>query len=248
MRGRFTWSTCLAPAERAGCVCYSAPVDTARVGGWSRSIAVWVASAPGGSGQLGDGDEGAVKWTAVAGGALTVSGFCRPLVAEGQKKGWGFHYGLATCAFVLALLAKPSAVAVPVVAWVLDCGILKRSWRQSAKSLGGWVVLALVFVGVTKAAQSTVQVDFTSSLWARLLIAAAVFAAALLPVLGLIPFGFQQISTVADRCVYLSLLGPALALAFALSVPMEEHGNDPGGLHRRGCVGVAQRCPGPILS
>jgi hypothetical protein len=30
------------------------------------------------------------------------------------------HYGLATGAFVLALLAKPTAVVVPVVAWLLD--------------------------------------------------------------------------------------------------------------------------------
>jgi protein O-mannosyl-transferase len=196
--------------------------------------------------------------------------------AKEQTK--GVHYGLATCAFVLALLAKPSAVALPVVAWVLDYGLLKRSLRQSARSLGGWVVLAIIFVGVTNAAQPPVQVDLTSSLWARPLIAAdalafylyklilpfgltvdygrtpavvlgwgwanytwilpvglaallwawgnraryfitaaALFAAGLLPVLGLIPFGFQQISTVADRYVYLSLFGPALALACALS-------------------------------
>ena len=31
------------------------------------------------------------------------------------------HYWLATGVFVLALLAKPTAVVVPVVAWVLEC-------------------------------------------------------------------------------------------------------------------------------
>ncbi len=46
---------------------------------------------------------------------------------------------------------------------------------------------------------------------------AAVFAAALLPVLGLVPFHFQDISTVADRYLYLAMLGPALALALLLS-------------------------------
>ena len=40
-----------------------------------------------------------------------------------------------------------------------------------------------------------------------------VFAAALLPTLGLVPFNFQLVSTVADRYAYLALLGPALALA-----------------------------------
>jgi len=45
------------------------------------------------------------------------------------------------------------------------------------------------------------------------LVPAGVFAAALLPMLGLIPFNFQIVSTVADRYVYLAMLGPAMALA-----------------------------------
>ena len=49
-----------------------------------------------------------------------------------------------------------------------------------------------------------------------LLAALAIFAAALLPVLGLVPFGYQAFSTVADRYAYLALLGPAVAAAFAL--------------------------------
>lgn len=43
---------------------------------------------------------------------------------------------------------------------------------------------------------------------------AAVFVVALLPVLGLAVFTYQKYSTVADRYVYLAMLGPALALAF----------------------------------
>ncbi|QJT07761.1 tetratricopeptide repeat protein [Oceanidesulfovibrio marinus] len=37
--------------------------------------------------------------------------------------------------------------------------------------------------------------------------------AALLPVLGLIPFGYQAYSTVADRYMYLAMIGPALLVA-----------------------------------
>lgn len=204
--------------------------------------------------------------------------YAAPDGAGGQRKQAGYHYGLATCAFVLALLAKPSAAAVPVVAWVIDYWILKRTLRQSALALGSWVVLGLVFVGITKWVQPTADIELLAPLWARPLIgldalafylyklilpfglsvdygrspalvlergwvyytsivpiglavllwiwrrrapyliaAAGVFAAGLLPVLGLIPFGFQQISTVADRYVYLSLLGPAIALAWVLS-------------------------------
>jgi hypothetical protein len=40
-----------------------------------------------------------------------------------------------------------------------------------------------------------------------------IFAAALLPTLGLVPFNFQLVSTVADRYAYFALIGPALALS-----------------------------------
>jgi len=44
-----------------------------------------------------------------------------------------------------------------------------------------------------------------------------IFAAALLPTLGLVPFNFQVVSTVADRYAYFALLGPALALGMAVA-------------------------------
>ena len=40
------------------------------------------------------------------------------------------------------------------------------------------------------------------------------FVAGLLPTLGFVPFVFQNYSTVADRYVYLAMLGPALGLAW----------------------------------
>ena len=44
-----------------------------------------------------------------------------------------------------------------------------------------------------------------------------VFGAALLPTLGLIPFNFQMVSTVADRYAYFALLGAALALSMIVA-------------------------------
>lgn len=44
-----------------------------------------------------------------------------------------------------------------------------------------------------------------------------IFGILLLPVLGIVPFEFQRISTVGDRYVYLAMLGPALATACFLS-------------------------------
>src|SRR5205823_4067631 len=52
----------------------------------------------------------------------------------------------------------------------------------------------------------------------RWLVAAAlIFVIALLPTLGLKPFVFQWLSTVADRYAYLALLGVAIAAAVALA-------------------------------
>ena len=53
---------------------------------------------------------------------------------------------------------------------------------------------------------------------------AIVFTGAVLPVLGWVPFFFQGYSTVADRYVYLAMLGPALAVGWIVlrvqSVPL----------------------------
>lgn len=189
------------------------------------------------------------------------------------------HYALATAFFLLALLAKSSAAALPVIGWVLDRWALGRPARQPTLALAGWLVPAagsavlLQFLDPLAAGLST-----STALWVRPLVAgdafafylyklfapldlspdyartvelglqqrwlyftwlapvglagllwlgrhrvpwvpvcAAVFVAGLLPVLGLIPIPFQEFSTVADRYLYLAMLGPALALAWLLA-------------------------------
>jgi protein O-mannosyl-transferase len=192
------------------------------------------------------------------------------------RKAW--HYGVAIGAYGLALLSKPAAVVVPAVSLILDCWVLRRSWRQSAIALIPWVLIAVPVMVVTKWVQPDVQIGFIPPLWARFLVAgdafafylsklvlpfslgpdygrlpesvlqqplsyvtwivpcvlaaliwlwrdrkpflsaaAAIFVVGILPVSGLIPFQFQVISTVADRYLYLSVLGPALALAWLLA-------------------------------
>jgi len=53
--------------------------------------------------------------------------------------------------------------------------------------------------------------------WPWMGAAALIFLAALLPVLGFVPFMYQVHSTVADHYLYVAMLGPALAVAWALS-------------------------------
>lgn len=200
--------------------------------------------------------------------------------AEGSKRSWrvGLWYVLAFLAFACAILSKPSAVALPGVAWVLDWAWLKRPWRFSLVALAPWLVPVLAIVWITSDAQlgaarvaenvglawrplialdalwfylnklvvpwplspdygRTPEYVIQSGLiyftpWIPVLVVFAlwyanetqrwvapvgIFVAALLPVLGLVPFGYQEISTVADRYVYLAMLGPALGVAYWLS-------------------------------
>ncbi|MGD8887670.1 MAG: tetratricopeptide repeat protein [Desulfobacterales bacterium] len=190
------------------------------------------------------------------------------------------HYGIAIAAFALALLAKPTAVVVPVVLWLLTALGWRRSWREHLSGLWVWFLIAAACGLLTRWVQPSAGFVYEPPLWARPLIAgdaiafylyklvlpirlgpdygrspefvmeqgwllltglaplllaiwiflkrnqlpwllasAGIFVASLLPVLGLISFNFQRYSTVADRYVYLAMLGPALAMAWGLTRP-----------------------------
>lgn len=66
-----------------------------------------------------------------------------------------------------------------------------------------------------------VPVGVTALLWwlrrRELWIGWGIFVAALLPTIGLVPFYYQHLSTVADRYTYLALLGPAYLVAWLLT-------------------------------
>lgn len=189
-----------------------------------------------------------------------------------RDEGGGRLRGAAIAAFCLALLAKPSAVAAPGLALLIDVLWLRRPLGDSARALIPWGVAALAVIAMTKAQQPNSSLryalpwlerpvialdalafylakivaplrllpdygrtptflhDSGAAAWTwivpvavaaavlrfrrdrRWTVPAAWFAVALAPVLGLIPFEFQNISTVADRYLYVALLGPALAV------------------------------------
>ena len=195
--------------------------------------------------------------------------------ATGEGRARVRTYALACLFLLAALLSKPTSVVVPLIAAVLDWGVLRRPLRDVVKPVAGLLLLVIPFAILTKLFQSA-DVTFTPPLWSRPIIAAdalafyagkvafplrvgldygrsprwlldqpgmgwawvavvpigvavwmlrrrrwlvagvLVFVAAVLPVLGLTKFDFQHHSTVADRYVYLAMLGPALLLAFAL--------------------------------
>ena len=110
--------------------------------------------------------------------------FCEPAqsasgagAAARRGSGWrSAHYALATFCFALALLSKPSAVALPLVVAVLDWGFLRRSWRSMALSLGLWFAMAGVLTIVTKLQQENEAIRELTPLWQRPLISADALA------------------------------------------------------------------------
>ncbi len=202
---------------------------------------------------------------------------------NGPGKPKGFHNLIfASTAFLLALLAKPSAIVVPLMAFLLVSFMSKRNLRETVYHKRNRPLIAWVLLGaVTALLTSTIQqgaVPISPPVWLRPLIfgdalafyfykillpinltidygrspevilgnywswvaagvvyavifllfhfryrlktmttGIALFVTGLLPVSGLVPFVFQNYSTVADRYLYLSMVGPSLLVAVWLS-------------------------------
>jgi len=183
-------------------------------------------------------------------------------------------YFTASAFFLLALLAKPIAVVVPVIVAILDGGIVGRSIGKVIRSTAPWFCTAAFMSVVARQVQwfagiaiwhrpfialdalgfyfhqvfwpTRLSIDYARTpvrVWVsrqwiingciplliaalvwkmrrghrQLIVSSAIAVAALLPVLGLIPFSQQRYSTVADRYFYLAMLGPALLVAWALT-------------------------------
>ncbi len=197
------------------------------------------------------------------------------LFRKEKTKKW--HYFLSALCFVCALLSKPSALIVPLIAGVLDRACLGRNWKESWRYWVPGFFIGAPLVFLTKWLQPDQSLDFIPSFFQRLVVALdtlcfylgklffpflltlnygrtpehvlsepttvlllavplvigyfvwkhpnwkiawtalALFVIGPLPVLGFIPFYYQKYSTVADRYLYLAMLGPALFLAHWLS-------------------------------
>ncbi len=192
---------------------------------------------------------------------------------EQHRTAWP-AYLAALCFFVLAMLAKPVAVGLPLALLILEIVFWRRRLLMAIRSLALWFPIAAGVVFITRGQQSTEYLVEPTSLGSRLLIAGdsltfylgkllwpldlaphysrtigsvlkepwlpvyfvipfllalllailpnrrmwlsslGLFCVALLPVLGLVPFAYQDFANVADRYAYMAMLGPALAVAF----------------------------------
>lgn len=225
-----------------------------------------------------------VAWISEQRGLLAALGTLVAVTAvtsgSSRSAGWPRRAAVATLAFVLAVLSKPSAVVAPLLAAAIaatsPADDKRLRCRRFLSLIGLWVALGLIATAATRAIQ-IVAADAAVPLALRPLVAADAVAfyagklvapfglcidygrtpavvvadpwaigravtvalvavvaiaawvvkpryraalvppllaiGALAPVLGFVPFAFQEISTVADRYAYLAMLGPAVGIA-----------------------------------
>jgi hypothetical protein len=126
-----------------------------------------------------------------------------------RRRRW--HYALACLAFVLAPLAKPTAMITPLLGLILDVLILRRGWRQVALALGPWFVYAIPVMLWTKAAQPALGVP-VAPLWARPLIAldslAFYMAKIALPINMGVDYGRTPIRVMHDGSLWWTWIAP----------------------------------------
>jgi len=93
---------------------------------------------------------------------------CYIFFAQTNKLWW---HALATAMFVLAMLAKPSAVIVPFVVLIIELLVLKRTWRDALVGPALWLLFAVPVVIAGMIFQKAETVAFVPPLWARPVVA-----------------------------------------------------------------------------
>lgn len=180
----------------------------------------------------------------------------------------------ATVIYLLALLAKPTAVVVPLIVWVLDYFLLTRSFKKTVSGPLVWAIISMLISVLTISVQPLTSKIFVTPFYLRpfivldsvtfylgkllfpfmlihdysrtpeyvlslsfsraaylfpflligivwfqksyrrlWLVSLSIFFIGFLPVSGIVPFGYQSFSTVADRYLYISMIGPAMLFA-----------------------------------
>ena len=98
--------------------------------------------------------------------------------AEGRedkgRQAWVYYVSGAVL-LVLAMLAKPSAMVVPVMVGALDLWVVRRSWRKVVIAAGGWALVVMPLAVVARVAQTASGV-LPVAFWQRPLIAADAIA------------------------------------------------------------------------
>jgi hypothetical protein len=93
--------------------------------------------------------------------------------AEAPKVRAWLYFSTGLVIFVLAMLAKPTAVVVPVIVAAIDFLVIRRHWKKVAVSAGVWLAAAVPFAVLARIFQDAWRVT-PVAWWQKPLIAADV--------------------------------------------------------------------------
>lgn len=145
-----------------------------------------------------------------------------PAAAPPSPTARKWHYGLATGFFILALLAKPSGMVVPLAALVIDRFLFRRAWRRVGAALAPWAAMALVCAVAAKFAQPVPVSPDAGRVWARPLLGAAAVAFYLFKLVWPAKLAVQYHASpavlLAGRWIWFAWLAPAALAVLVLSV------------------------------
>jgi hypothetical protein len=131
----------------------------------------------------------------------------------------GTHYRLATLAFVLAMLSKPTAMAAPLMALTIHLLLLRRPMREAMKPLSLWFALALICGLIARFVQPGTGVD-SGPIFTRPIIAGDALTFYLGQILWPqrlgIDYGHTPTAVLRSSWSYLFCLVPAIAMGVAL--------------------------------
>lgn len=172
---------------------------------------------------------GPVSWVSelkgVLSGSLSVLALRQYVLygaGEGEVFQWSNYrrYLLASLFFAAALLAKPSAMVLPLLAGIVGYLLQSRPAKSLLTELVPWLALVLPVAIVTKFAQPTSQLPFVPDLWGRVLVAGdalSFYALKLIWPFRLAPdYGRIPSVVLAGNSIYLTGLLPWLVLGVAL--------------------------------
>jgi tetratricopeptide (TPR) repeat protein len=131
------------------------------------------------------------------------------------------RYIVGAALMLLAMLAKPSAMVVPLLAAVIDGLVLRRPWRRVAVDAGVWMLIALPLAALAAYWQTgSASAEQQVSPWLRPLVASDAVAFYLAKIvwparLGL-DYGRSPAAALGKGLLYWTWIIPALAAAAAV--------------------------------
>lgn len=143
--------------------------------------------------------------------------------SEGSGGAWAWCTA-ASAAFLLAMLAKPSAVALPLITFAIDLWVFGRPWQQVASVPGAWLLLSVIFVLTTQSAQPVTSSEtLIPPIWQRPVVAGDALTFYLYKLIAPLhltfDYGRSPEYVLAHKWVYATFLVPLVLALLATRLP-----------------------------